>query len=172
MTTDIASASAFFASNVETSRASGYDVSPKKLWVSQKAYDNLQNAIVHAEAVAVSKSASKSKVSAAKATLAKAAKAFKPTFGKSNQRVSLKSAKVTNVKSAKYTGKAIKQAPVVKLGGVKLKAGRDYTLSFKNAKGKTVKASKVKAVGKYKLVITGVGKYKGTTAVPFRITAK
>lgn len=70
--------------------------------------------------------------------------------------VSKLSVKISN---KKYTGKAIKPEPTLKLDGKKLKLGTDYTLSYKNNK----------KVGKATLVIKGKGHYVGTKTVYFNI---
>ena len=74
---------------------------------------------------------------------------------------SVAKAKVTGIsKRYKYTGKAIK--PTVKavtLGGVTLKASRDYTVSYKNNK----------KTGTATVTITGKGNYKGTVKKTFKI---
>ncbi|MDO4806647.1 MAG: leucine-rich repeat protein [Coriobacteriales bacterium] len=63
------------------------------------------------------------------------------------------------VSNKKYTGKAIKPKPTLKLGGKKLKLGTDYTLSYKNNK----------KVGKARIIIKGKGHYTGTKTVYFKI---
>ena len=72
----------------------------------------------------------------------------------------LSPAEVTGLKDKTYTGKAIKQTPVVKLDGVPLSAGTDYTLSYKNNIG----------AGTATLVITGTGGYTGTITKAFKIS--
>ena len=61
-----------------------------------------------------------------------------------------------------YTGKAIKPAPVVKLGGKTLKKGVDYTVSYKNNT----------KVGKATVTIKGKGNYTGTVTKTFKINPK
>lgn len=69
-------------------------------------------------------------------------------------------AKVTGLKSCKkYTGKAIKQSVKVAVNGRTLKAGTDYTVSYKNNK----------ALGTAQLIIKGKGNYKGTLTKKFKI---
>ena len=75
--------------------------------------------------------------------------------------VSIESATVTGIKNKTYTGKAIKQSPVVKVGDITLKSGTDYTLSYAN---NTV-------VGTATVTITGKGNYSGTISKTFKITA-
>ena len=73
--------------------------------------------------------------------------------------ISIKNAKVTGLKSMPYTGKAITQKPVVKLGSTTLKSGTDYTVSYKNNK----------AIGTAMVTITGKGGYTGTAKGSFKI---
>lgn len=77
-------------------------------------------------------------------------------------KASVAKAKVTGVsKKYKYTGKAIKPAVKVTLGGVTLKKGTDYTVSYKSNK----------KVGTATITITGKGSYKGTVKKTFKIVA-
>ena len=77
-------------------------------------------------------------------------------------KASVARAKVTGVsKKYKYTGKAIKPAVKVTLGGVTLKKGTDYTVSYKSNK----------KVGTATITITGKGSYKGTVKKTFKIVA-
>ncbi|MBR1663574.1 MAG: leucine-rich repeat protein [Ruminococcus sp.] len=66
------------------------------------------------------------------------------------------------VKNKVYTGKAVTPAPVVKLGTKTLKAGTDYTVSYKNNKN----------CGKAIVTITGKGSYTGTVTKTFIIKPK
>lgn len=77
--------------------------------------------------------------------------------------VSLAKAKVTTAKSSyTYTGKALKPAVTVKLDGKTLKAGTDYTVSYKsNTK-----------VGKATITVTGKGMYKSSVTKTFKIVPK
>ena len=75
---------------------------------------------------------------------------------------SVKNAKVTAVGNKTYTGKAIKPSPAVKVDGVKLEKGTDYTISY----------SDNKQIGTAKITITGKGKYKGSKTVTFKIIPK
>ena len=75
-------------------------------------------------------------------------------------RISLSKAAVTGIKNKSYTGKAIKQSPVVKLNGKTLKSGTDYTVTYKNNK----------AVGTATVTITGKGSYKGSIKKTFKIS--
>ena len=76
--------------------------------------------------------------------------------------VSIEGAKVTGVKSATYTGEAIKPRPVVKLDGVKLVRGTDYSVYYKDNK----------KIGKATVTIKGIGAYTGTVKKTFRINPK
>ncbi|MBR1662846.1 MAG: hypothetical protein IJ696_00775 [Ruminococcus sp.] len=75
---------------------------------------------------------------------------------------SVKNAKVTAVGNKTYTGKAIKPSPAVKVDGVKLEKGTDYTISY----------SDNKQIGTAKITITGKGRYKGSKTVTFKIIPK
>ena len=75
---------------------------------------------------------------------------------------SISKATVSGLKNRHFTGKAITQTPVVKLGGKTLKAGTDYTVSYKNNK----------AVGTATATITGKGSYTGTVKATFKICPK
>ena len=72
---------------------------------------------------------------------------------------SLKTAKITGLKDMLYTGKAITQTPVVKLGTRTLKAGTDYT----------VKYAKNTNVGTATVTFTGKGNYVGSAQAAFKI---
>ena len=73
----------------------------------------------------------------------------------------LAKAKVT-VKDKAYTGKALKPKVTVKLNGVTLKKGTDYTISYKNNVN----------IGKATVTVKGVGKYTGTKKAAFTIKPK
>lgn len=75
---------------------------------------------------------------------------------------SVAKAKVSKISAKTYTGKALKQSPVVKVNNKTLKAGTDYTLSYKNNK----------KVGTATVVITGKGSYGGTLKKTFAINPK
>ena len=77
------------------------------------------------------------------------------------RRANIKKAKIGTVKAQTRTGKAIEPKPVVKLSGVKLKLGRDYTVSYKNNV----------AAGKATIVFAGMGNYSGTKTKTFTIKA-
>lgn len=89
-------------------------------------------------------------------------KSYQDSYTDKLARTSLSKASVTGLKSKYYTGKAIQQTPVVKLGNKTLKAGTDYTVSYKNNT----------AVGKATVIITGKGAYTGTTKATFKILPK
>ena len=74
--------------------------------------------------------------------------------------VSIVGASVTNIVTKTRTGRAITQSPVVKLKGVTLKNGVDYTLSYKN----NINASTAAYV-----TITGKGGYTGSITRKFTI---
>lgn len=67
--------------------------------------------------------------------------------------------KIAAVPDQAYTGKAIRPSVVVKSGKTTLKAGTDYTLTYKNNK----------KVGTASVTIKGKGKYTGTKTITFRI---
>ena len=66
---------------------------------------------------------------------------------------------VSGISNKTYTGKAITQTPVVKLGSKTLKNGTDYTVAY----------SKNKNAGKAVITITGKGNYTGKKTVSFTI---
>ena len=149
----------------------GYDVSAKQKWVSVEANDALKAASAKAEEVGTTKGASKAEVSAAQSELDTALKGFKPAAGKKGQKRDISKAKVTGVSTKVFTGKTIVQTPVVTLNGKTLVAGEHYTVTYKNAKNKTIKAANVKAAGSYKVVIKGKGTSKGTVSKAFKVKA-
>lgn len=74
--------------------------------------------------------------------------------------ISLSGATATLARSVYYyTGKALKPAPTVKVGGKTLRAGTDYTVSY---------ANNVK-IGTATVTVTGKGGYGGTTKVTFKV---
>ena len=75
---------------------------------------------------------------------------------------SIAKAKVTGLKSRTWTGKALTQKPVVKLGSRKLRAGTDYTISYRSNKN----------VGRATMIIRGKGRYTGTIKRTFIIKPK
>ncbi len=76
--------------------------------------------------------------------------------------ISLKKCKITGIKDAVYTGKAIKPAPVVKYKGKELVKGVDYT----------VKYTANKAVGAATVTVTGIGRYGESVSKTFKINPK
>lgn len=72
------------------------------------------------------------------------------------------SATVGNISNKVFNNKQKKPAVKVRVGGTLLKAGQDYTLTYKNNK----------KPGKATVVITGIGNYTGTKQVSFNITPK
>ena len=76
--------------------------------------------------------------------------------------IPLAGAKITGIKNQVYTGKPIKPDPVVKVDGVKLVKGTDYTVSYKNNK----------LVGLATVTIKGKGAYTGSVKKTFKISPK
>ena len=76
--------------------------------------------------------------------------------------LSVASASVSGLKSVTYTGKALTQSPVVKVGAATLVSGTHYTVSYKN----NINA------GTATLTITGKGDYTGTRSISFSIKSK
>lgn len=76
--------------------------------------------------------------------------------------ISIAKASVSGLKAKTWTGKALKQKPVVKLSGKVLKNGTDFTVTYKNNKN----------VGKATLTITGKRYYTGTIKKTFKINPK
>ena len=72
---------------------------------------------------------------------------------------SLTGATVSGISDAAYTGKPIEPDPIVKLSGVTLKEGKDYTVSYSNNI----------EIGTADVNIVGKGNYKGTRTTSFRI---
>ena len=72
---------------------------------------------------------------------------------------SITSATVTGIVAKDYTGSAVTQKPTVKVGGVVLQAGTDYTLSYKNNVNP----------GTATVTITGKGNYTGSLSRTFKI---
>lgn len=82
------------------------------------------------------------------------------TVNLSRDRINLSGAYVSNIKTKTYTGKAITQAPIVKMNGVTLRNGTDYTLSYMN---------NVKPGTTAYVTITGKGNYTGGKSYRFTI---
>ena len=78
------------------------------------------------------------------------------------ERISIEKATITGIAAKTYTGKALTQAPTIKVGTKTLKSGTDYKLTYKNNKN----------VGKATVTITGIGAYKGTISKTFQIIPK
>ena len=76
--------------------------------------------------------------------------------------ISVKACKITGIKDAVYTGKAIVPAPMVKYNGKKLVKGRDYTVKYAHNK----------AVGTATVTITGIGKYGDVVKKTFKINPR
>ena len=72
---------------------------------------------------------------------------------------SINEAEVTGITNKVYTGKALTQTPVLKIGSDKLEMGKDYTLSYKNNKN----------AGTATMTITGKDVYSGTMTKTFKI---
>ena len=77
-------------------------------------------------------------------------------------RTSIAKASISGLSSKYYSGNAITQTPIVKLGSKTLKEGTDYTVSYKNNK----------AIGTATVTITGKGAYTGTAKTTFKICPK
>lgn len=92
-------------------------------------------------------------------TTAAEAKTFKAKFSKAILKTN---ATVTNIVAKTYTGKALTQKPVVKVDDKVLKAGTDYTVTYKNNK----------KVGKATVTITGKGNFTGSIKKTFKINPK
>lgn len=76
---------------------------------------------------------------------------------------SIEQATITGIPASQtYTKESITPEPVVSVGGTKLTKGTDYTVKWTNDVN----------VGAASVVITGAGKYAGTTAVNYNIIAK
>ena len=69
---------------------------------------------------------------------------------------------ISDIENKTFTGKEIVPAVVVQFGTETLVAGTDYTLSFENNK----------KVGTATVIVTGIGKYTGTTSASFDIVPK
>ena len=85
---------------------------------------------------------------------------------------SIVKAKISGVKNKMYNGKKQSQSKiVVKLGKKTLRRGTEYTVSYQNAKGKAIAASKVKGGGTYYVVVKGKGNYAKSLRRTFKIIA-
>lgn len=74
-------------------------------------------------------------------------------------KASLSKTAITGISSKSFTGKALTQSPVIKLGGYTLVKDKDYTLKYSNNKN----------VGKATVTITGKGSVTGTVTKTFNI---
>ena len=77
---------------------------------------------------------------------------------------------VAKIKDVKYTGKTVKPKIKATYAGKTLKAGKDYKVAYKNAKGKAVAAKDLKKAGTYTAVIKGCNPIK--TNVEGKIVTK
>ena len=75
-------------------------------------------------------------------------------------KVSVSSCSVSGMAARTYTGKALTQTPVVKIGSATLKANTDYTVAYKNNTN----------AGTATVTITGKGNYTGTKTATFKIS--
>jgi len=80
----------------------------------------------------------------------------------SNSRISLSNASVSKVLNQMYTGSYIRPNVVLRYNGYKLEQGTDYTVSYSNNRN----------VGTATIKITGIGRYKGTKTVTFKIVRR
>lgn len=76
--------------------------------------------------------------------------------------ISISKAKVTNISNKTYSGKSKVPKPKVTLSGKTLKRGVDYSISYSNNKHP----------GKATVTIKGIGAYKGTKKLTFKILPK
>ena len=86
---------------------------------------------------------------------------YKDTYTAKLTPQSIAKATISGISAKTYTGSAIKQTPVVKLGTKTLKSGTDYTVAYKNNT----------KVGTATVTITGKGSYTGTISKTFKINA-
>lgn len=84
-----------------------------------------------------------------------------------SETISIKDAKVI-LQSGKLVYNGKNRKPIVKtVNGLALAEGKDYTVTIKNSKGKTVQS--YKSAGTYTLVISGKGNYTGSTTTVYKI---
>ena len=83
-------------------------------------------------------------------------------FAITKSKVSLVGASIAKIKDQKLkkNGKAVKPKVTVTHNGIKLKAGKDYAVTYMNNKKK----------GTAKVIVKGMGAYKGSKTVKFKIT--
>lgn len=72
---------------------------------------------------------------------------------------SIAKATVGKIANKSYTGKAIKPSPAIKINGKKLVKNQDYKITYKNNK----------QVGTATVIFKGIGNFKGTKKVTFKI---
>ncbi|MBR4456683.1 MAG: hypothetical protein IKS32_10785, partial [Solobacterium sp.] len=75
------------------------------------------------------------------------------------RKASIRTASITGISDAEYTGKPITPKPVIQLGDVTLKEGTDYKLSYSNNVN----------IGTATVTIEGINNLKDSTSVSFRI---
>ena len=81
---------------------------------------------------------------------------------------SLLGAKVS-AKGGAYTGKKLKPSVSVKVGKKKLRRGVDYVVTFLDADGVAIEASRVRDAGTYQIVVAGRGAYAQGASATFKI---
>ena len=89
-------------------------------------------------------------------------KGKKATVDSSTLTYSIKDAEVSEINDYYYTGKKIKPSPTVSLNGSTLTKGKDYKLQYSNNK----------KIGTAKIKIVGLGKYKDSIIVEFKIISE
>ena len=113
----------------------------------------LENAISEANALLDDESATSEQLRKARSAVLKARKNLK-------KRDSISGAQITGLANVTYTGEAFKPVPSVTLNGAQLKAGTDYTVSYKN----NINA------GAATVTVSGTGNYKDTADATFTIS--
>lgn len=79
------------------------------------------------------------------------------------QGTEIKQEHVAAIPDQSYTGKEIKPAVQVTVGGINLTEGQDYILKYENNKNVTSDSSKAK------VIVEGIGTYSGKVEAPFQI---
>ncbi len=74
-------------------------------------------------------------------------------------RTSLSGAVIERIRAQRYTGKKVRPKPTITVGGVTLRRGTDYTLTYRRNR----------KVGRATIIIKGRGAYRGTRRITFRI---
>lgn len=87
---------------------------------------------------------------------------YKYLWQDKNYKISIDKATVSGIKTKTYTGKAIEQSPIVKLGTKRLLEDLNYEVTYKNNT----------KVGVATMTIKGIGYYKGTITKTFKINPK